>query len=46
MKMFVFSSPKPFSRTSARIAFTPSRLVIAGLYRVGWFIRQVAQCDQ
>src|SRR6202048_2880739 len=31
MKMFVFSAQKPFSRTSAPIAFTPSRLVICGL---------------
>src|SRR3984893_15186150 len=31
MKMFVFSAQKPLSRTSAPIAFTPSRLVICWL---------------
>jgi len=44
--MLVFSAVNFFSRTSRPIALTPSRSVIAGVYQVGWLMRQVAQCDQ
>jgi hypothetical protein len=42
----VFSAEKPRSRASAPIFLTPSRSVIAGVKKLGWLIRQVAQCDQ